>query len=177
MIMRATFTIRRLGPSDQEPFAALRLRALKEEPRSFAASYEEEQATCQVKFAGSISGQSPSAICGAFVDEQLVGILGLHVEEHIKARHKGSVWGMYVAPEYRRGGIAKALLCEIITYAERIPQLRQVQLGVGEWNANARDLYRRQGFIEWGIEPNALVVDGEAINEIAMNLELRDREQ
>jgi len=36
------------------------------------------------------------------VSSPLVGVAGFRVEDAVKLRHKGVLWGMYVRPEARR---------------------------------------------------------------------------
>ena len=50
--------------------------------------------------------------------------------------------------------------------------LTWLDLGVGIHNAPARALYERAGFAEWGIERDALRVDGAPVDEAHMSLEL-----
>jgi GNAT superfamily N-acetyltransferase len=61
---------------------------------------------------------SDNVIFGAFVQNQLVGVIGIFREDKIKVHHKGNIWGMYVDGPYRRKGIARKLLDTAIAHAK-----------------------------------------------------------
>ena len=47
---------------------------------------------------------------GAFYDSRLIGMAGFYREKGLKSRHKGRVWGVYVTPEARGGGIGRKMM-------------------------------------------------------------------
>ncbi len=85
-------------------------------------------------------------------------MVGLGREPRAKNRHKANVFGMYVAPEFRRRGIARALLRHLIAAARQERDLEQLVLTVTHSNESARALYESEGFRSFGIEPRALRV-------------------
>jgi GNAT superfamily N-acetyltransferase len=86
-------------------------------------------------------------VLGAFDErERLVGVAGFFRIEAVKARHKGVVWGMYVAPEARGRGVGKDLLEGLIERCMRLTELEQLNLDVVIPNDAARNLYLRSGF-------------------------------
>ena len=86
-------SIRRLGPNDASSYRTLRLRALREFPRAFASSYEEDE-----KLAPEVSekrlANDHNKFWGAFDGEELSGMVGLECETRAKNRHKAAVVGM-----------------------------------------------------------------------------------
>ena len=44
-------------------------------------------------------------VYGAFADGALAGVVGYSRDPRVKNRHRGKVFGMYVAPEHRRRGV------------------------------------------------------------------------
>ena len=108
---------------------------------------------------------------GAF-DPGLVGMIGLIREKHQKLRHRARIWGTFVVPERRGQGIAGALLDEAIERARALPGIERVDLGVATTNERASKLYESRGFREFGVEPDALRVDGRSIDEALMVLRL-----
>jgi len=112
-------------------------------------------------------------VFGAFSDaDDLVGIVGVTRDELEKMRHKGFIWGMYVAREYQGQGIAKRLLEAAIAHARGMPGLEQLRLIVGDANAGARRLYESLGFKPFGLEPRELKTDGKYYDSVHMWLEL-----
>ena len=162
-------TIRRLGPADATAFQALRLQGLLECPTAFASSHQEEAGEAVSAVAARLGDEGVCGVYGAFTpDGTLVAVAGLGRESMAKMAHKGVLWGMYVAPAWRRQGIAQALVTHLLAQAVREPGLRQVMLGVHAQNEPALALYRALGFVAWGTEPAAAWVDGEPQDETWM---------
>jgi RimJ/RimL family protein N-acetyltransferase len=152
-------SVRILNRADAAAFRELRLRALKEHADAFTSSYEEEVRKPLAATEERL-GAWDNTFWGAFVDGQLQGMVGLTREPRAKNRHKGDVVAMYVAPEYRRRGLAKTLLQAVIDHARNIAGLEQLVLSVTRSNEAARELYRAAGFTTFGVEPRAIKVDG-----------------
>jgi ribosomal-protein-alanine N-acetyltransferase len=74
-----------------------------------------------------------------------------------------------VHPNYRRRGIARALLSEVIGDAQQ-HSLARVMLEVRRSNIPAQTLYRRLGFVTAGIRKGYYSDDGE--DALAMTLEI-----
>lgn len=159
--------IRRLAPSDAEAFRAIRLEALAAHPEAFAASLAQESERPLAWFAERLES---NAVFGAFVDEALVGIMGLHVPDNEKLRHKGVLWTVYVAPAARGSGVSRALLRQLLDHAAMI--VEEVRLQVAESNAPAVALYEACGFATYGREPRALKIDGRYVDDLLMAVRL-----
>lgn len=166
--------IRRLTPVDAVAFQAFRLAALQEAPTAFGSSFEEEKDFPASVFEGWLAIKPDRAAFGAFQDDELVGLVALGRENKKKLVHKAFVWGMYVGPEHRGKGIAKALLQEALALARTVPDVLQVNLIVNAGNACAIGLYESFGFRSFGCEPGAMRINGELHDELHMFLPLTD---
>lgn len=82
-----------------------------------------------------------------------------------KLRHKAHIWGMYVAPEVRRGGHGSALLLFALERARQMSGVDQVNLGVNARNEAARALYESCGFTGFGTERGSLKIGEVAHDE------------
>jgi RimJ/RimL family protein N-acetyltransferase len=165
--------IRRLTESDAEAMWNLRRNALEGSPGSFGESVEEHQRTSVADFAERLrSGGSESFVFGAFENSTLIGMAGFYRERHAKRRHKGHVWGVFVYPEYRGHGVAKAMMSSLIAAARPLPGLVSISLSVTSAEEPARRLYLSLGFRPFGLEPRALQVDGTYLDELHMTLDL-----
>jgi ribosomal protein S18 acetylase RimI-like enzyme len=157
--------IRALIPDDATQYQALRLRGLREAPAAFASSFEEESATSADDVARRLQPKDSGAIFGCFDQSALAGVVGVQRETMLKLRHKAFIWGMYVAPEYRRRGHAKPLLAHALQHAWQSLQVVQVNLGVHTLNTAALALYRNAGFEIWGTERGSLIVGAQPQDE------------
>jgi ribosomal protein S18 acetylase RimI-like enzyme len=166
--------VRRLTEADAAEYRALRLRALREHPDAFTSSFEEDELK-PIEWARQRLGGRPEAphdfVLGAFAERILAGILGLSVEPRRKVRHIGEVFGMYVAPEYAGRGVGQSLLDACIARA-RATGLEQLRLTVTGSNTRAKALYERAGFRAFGLERNAVKVDGRYFDKCHMALAL-----
>ena len=159
-----SIAIRRLGPADAAIWRAIRLEALKAAPEAFGQSYEHAAAQPIEHFQRGVSGTHP--IFAAFAGASAVGTAGFYVMDGPKVAHRGMLWGMYVAPSHRGTGLARRLIETVIQYAEA--QVEQIHLHVVTVNATAYSLYRKMGFVPYGIEPRALRYDGRDYDETLM---------
>ena len=168
-------SIRKLTEDEAKDFRRLRLRALKEHPEAFGSSYEMESALPLQVVADRLRQSSESLddfTLGAYRQSELVGMVGFFRQRNEKERHKGNIWGMYVPSEEQGKGVGRALLTQAIERARLVPGLEQVGLAVVARNKRARSLYVSLGFETYGVEPNALFVDGEYLDEELMVLSL-----
>ena len=160
-------TVRRLQPADATHFQALRLRGLIECPTAFASSHEEECTMPEEVIAQRLAHAPARAVFGAF-DAVLAGIVGLQREAHLKLAHKGFIWGMYVAPEYRQRGVGRKLIDAALAHAYSLPGIVSVNLSVNAANPAAIALYEAAGFARYGVERDFMRVDGVPQDEIHM---------
>lgn len=151
--------LRSLGAPDAPAYRALRLRGLREHPLAFTSSFEEESLRPLADSAKRLTSEDTSRIYGAWNADELIGIGGLSLETRLKNRHKGTLVGLYVAPEYAGRGLGRKLVEHLLGQA-REAGLSTVVLTVTQGNAQARGLYQRCGFQSFGIEPDAIRVDG-----------------
>ncbi|MCY1243879.1 Acetyltransferase (GNAT) family protein [compost metagenome] len=105
---------------------------------------------------------------GAFEDGRLAGIVGLAFEPREKARHKVTLFGMYVTAGGRQRGLGYELVQAALAEAQHHGGLRLIQLTVTAGNDAAFNLYRRCGFVQFGLEPMAVRVGEDYFDKIHM---------
>jgi len=157
--------IRKLTPADAAVFREIRLTALQSDSPAFGSSYDEEKDRTAEQFAAWLQSSSDSMVFGAFVDERLVGMVGLARENKNKTRHKAVIWGMFTQREFRARGIGKELMSAAMAAARQMEGLEQVNLCVAANNEPAKWLYRFFGFRPFGYERNAMKENGHYIDE------------
>jgi ribosomal protein S18 acetylase RimI-like enzyme len=139
----------------------------------FLSSYQEEVTGSVEDVAARLAAGAPGTeVLGAFREDVLVGILGFYRHAHTKARHRVSLWGMYVAREERRRGIGKALLDEAIARLRAIGDVEQIELTVVQTEEPARRLYLARGFEVQGVMRCAMKDGEQYFHEDLMMLRL-----
>ena len=107
---------------------------------------------------------------GAFADGRLAGTAGYFRRHEAKTRHKGRIWGVFVAPAFRRHGLGRNLLRALIDEARTIDGLDQLDLSVATTQSAARRLYESLGFSIDGRELRSLKVGEAYVDEDLMAL-------
>jgi RimJ/RimL family protein N-acetyltransferase len=154
-----------------EAFQALRLRSIADMPEAIYPTHAEESSRTPEQIRARITETSHQVVFGAYQDGGLIGIAGLRREALAQVAHKGILWGVFVHPERRGGGIARRLLQALFHYARR-SGVRQIHLNVNVDNPRAASLYRSMGFEAYGREPDAMRVAGKYYDEDLMLLRL-----
>lgn len=163
--------IRLLSPADAQQLFSLRHQALLDSPYSFSASPEDDRVSSVAAAHEQLSRGPDSVVIGAFAQE-LVGMLGLYRLAQLKTAHVVYIWGVFVAPQWRGHGLAKGLLEAAIAHARALPGVTSMQLSVNETTPGAQRVYESVGFRAWGVEPDALRLDGRSTSETHMSLDL-----
>jgi ribosomal protein S18 acetylase RimI-like enzyme len=166
----ARIEIRRLMQADAADavlYRDIRLEALGVHPEAFGSTLEIEAAQPSGWFADRLGS---STVLAGFRDAELVAVAGFAIQQGQKQAHKGAIWGMYVRSDARRTGIGRRLIEAILDLARDRVEL--IQLTVIRDNEQARRLYASVGFLEYGIERNALKQDGRYYDEVLMAKDL-----
>jgi ribosomal protein S18 acetylase RimI-like enzyme len=162
--------LRPLTAADAEAWWHLRLEALRNDSASFADSAEEHQTKTLDIARERLSGDpAEKFVLGMFEDGKLTATAGFYRYTHLKERHKGHIWGVYVRPESRGQGVARSLMEEIIRRARTIDGIEQILL-VASAHLPARKLYEAMGFQAYGIEPQSLKIGIEYVDDVLMIL-------
>jgi ribosomal protein S18 acetylase RimI-like enzyme len=111
-------------------------------------------------------------VLGAFEEGRLAGIVGLAFEPREKARHKVTLFGMYVTARVRQRGLGYKLVQAALVEAKDHAGVRLIQLTVTAGNAAAFNLYQRCGFVQYGLEPMAVRVGEDYFDKLHMWREL-----
>jgi RimJ/RimL family protein N-acetyltransferase len=182
--------VRRLAPSDRDQYRALAIRGYTDHPEAFTSSAAERSALPLSWWEQRLAPSGSSEIIfGAFKsasgDElvldhqasktQLVGVAGLSLELREKAQHKATLIGMYISPEARGQKVGQQLVNAVLDHAKQIPNLRIVQLTVTVGNLSAQTLYEQCGFETFGIEPFAVLWQGQFYSKRHMTIDLGSR--
>jgi len=165
--------IRRLKESDSTLFFQLRLEGLRLVPTAFGGDYIDELKKGSAFFDAILEAQNPdNVIYAAFDGLEMVGCIGIFRQTGTKYKHKSMIWGMYIKKSYQGQGIGKDLLVQAIQHARSLPGVVNIHLSAESTNVPATALYKKLGFINWGTEPQALLINGKYYDEDQMVLVL-----
>lgn len=164
--------IRRLGPDDQVAYAALRLRGLELHPEAFGTGAADWRAGAPEQVRRSLDGGPDDVVLGAFVEETLVGLVGLKRERKFAVSHKGTIWGLVVAPEHRRAGHGRALLGRLLEVARGLDGLVHVRALVTSTGVAALATFEQAGFERYGLEVGGIQVEGERYDQVYLRRDL-----
>lgn len=169
--------IDRLLPPNAGAYRALMLEAYAAHPEAFTSSVAERAALplswWEVRLAG--DPLAAEVVLGASEGDALLGVVGLSFERRDKARHKATLFGMYLPLARRGSGLGRELVEAALDFARSRPGVRIVQLTVSEGNRSAEALYRQCGFIPFGVEPFAVAVGTHYVSKIHMWCDLDAR--
>ncbi len=166
--------IRPLDAADAQAYRALMLEAYGAYPQAFTSSVA-ERAAMPLNWWEKRLDSPLDRLLGAFEGDQLAGIVGLAFEPREKARHKVTLFGMYVTQAYQQRGLGRELVEAALAEARGQKRLKLIQLTVTAGNEAALALYQRCGFIQYGLEPLAVRVGDEYFDKIHLWRELTDR--
>jgi ribosomal protein S18 acetylase RimI-like enzyme len=139
----SSVTIRPFEAAEWPAWRALRLRALADSPDAFSATLADAQAradeTWQALLAQTVASPHHLPLL-AEVNSKPAGLAWANIEADI-----ATLYQVWVAPEHRGRGIARALLTRAIGWA-RERGATAVELDVTAGDTPAVRLYRRLGF-------------------------------
>lgn len=119
-------TIRTLTPADAQAYRVFRLAALQEKPPAFSILYEKEENLPIETIASRLQESQDHYLLGAFVENDLVGIIRFSRSEEENEHHRALIASFYVHPNFRRQGIGKELLAQVLTRAHSNADLRRI---------------------------------------------------
>ena len=151
-------TLRRLKAEDVDAFRAMRLRALRDHPRAYMQTFEEENVRPRKFHEFMVEN---NIIMGAFHENTVVGVTTLvgytilSLNGLTKTKHKGIVWGAYVLPEHRYKDLAKDMRLRLFEIAKEIG-LTACTSSIVANNPAALKVHQGVGYIEMFREKDAV---------------------
>jgi len=157
VIARDRIVVRALEKGDLHRYRAIRLSALQRAPMAFGSSFEEENAYSDSVFA------------------RRLGTAGMFRHDRRSERHRGTLWGVYVAPEARGLQLGRALVGKVIDHAAT--QVVVLDAKVVATNEAAKRVYYALGFKTYGVEPKSLYVQGQYLDQELIYIDFTDPER
>lgn len=156
-----------LDPSRAKAFRQLMLEAYSLHPEAFMSNLSHREKLPLSWWEGQLDDEL-NALFGAFVDAELVGIVGLAFEPWEDAQHKATLFGLYVPEAFRGQGLGERLVQAVVSLAEEEPVIKVIDLTVSASSTAALALYRRCGFEQSGLEDSAIRVGEDYYDRVHM---------
>ena len=159
---------------DIKPYTELRREMLHRCPWAFAASPDDDLASHPESVKVWFGEPEHEVIVIDHPEEpkRLATVVGVRRETKTKFRHRASIWGVYTTPDARGHGFGRMAMEAAIGLARSWRGVDILQLGVSGNAPEAMRLYLSLGFVEWGIEPDCVRVDGVSYDEHYLSLRL-----
>lgn len=112
-------SIRRLVPADAPAYRGLMLEGYADHPDAFTSSVSERAAMPLAWWESRLSAnpRASEVVFGSMQGDELAGVAGLAFESREKARHKATLFGMYVPRRFRYGGVGGELVLAALAHA------------------------------------------------------------
>jgi ribosomal protein S18 acetylase RimI-like enzyme len=167
--------IRPLTPSDWQRYKSIRLRSLENSPDAFGSTFERELTLTDEEWQARVNPALRDGLALPLIVEFDGNAVGLACGViHSADASVAHVYQMWISPEMRGKGIAKALLAQIKTWAVNM-NCKRVTLGVTTNNHAAVSLYKSFGFVATGDVEELRA--GSALRSQTMVFELTDSYQ
>jgi predicted GNAT family acetyltransferase len=160
--------VARLTADDLRAFRDLHAYGLKQDPNALVESAEQDAARADADVAAMLARGDA---WGVFLDDRLVGKFVMDAPPYAQLAHTRWLHAVYLHPDARGTGASDALMRAALTEAEAQNATR-VLLWVNGRNSAARRYYERLGFVEMGRIDGGVVIDGEAVDDVLMGLNL-----
>lgn len=156
--------LRPLTSQDAEAYEALYLEGVTNFPTAFLRTAEEVRATRSDEIARVLDS---GKITGAFEAGDLIGLAGLEPHNLTATQHRAMIGPFYVKPSHHGGGVAQALMDELVRRAGEMGVI-QLELVVWSGNPRAQKFYARNGFVQTGVMPRSVRIGGEYHDDFFM---------
>lgn len=104
----------------------------------------------------------------AVVDGKIIGAINTNPQKRARVRHAVD-FGIAILPPYQGLGLGKAMIGEMINWAQAHPVVSRIDLHVHGQNIGAIGLYEKLGFQHEGVHKNAIrYEDGTFMDDITM---------
>ena len=156
-----------LDPSHARAYRQLMLEAYAQHPEAFVSRIAHRE-KLPLSWWESQLDDELSTLYGAFVEGQLVGIVGLAFEPWEDMQHKATLFGLYVCERCRGQGLGEQLVHAVLSLAEEEPDINVIELTVSANSLPALALYTRCGFQQSGLEDCAIRVGEDYYDRVHM---------
>ena len=171
---KGTLILRNSTAVDAPSLKDLRLEALSLHPEVYAVDYESAARQDLTWWGDRLTerfNDGKEIICIAESNGELVGMAGIFRGRWPNTIHSATVWGVYVKPEWRGLHIAERLIRLCLSWGKE-QGVTIAKIAVIAENTSGLRCYKRCGFVEYGVEPGAILYNGIHHDEVLLALDI-----
>jgi len=168
------YIARKIEADEWQKYKKIRLEALKNDPRAFRSSYEEEVGRTDDEWRNRVEPTLTDnnirlLVCVPKNDNEFLAIGGAYTENNPEEWH---IMAIYVSPEFRERGISRILMEEIIKIMKSRKGVKRLILLMNAGQGAALHLYQSFGFRVIATFNNRPFGDGHFYDEYEMMLDI-----
>ena len=167
-------TIEILGPDQWKEYQEIRLKSLKTDPTAFAISYQQFLEQGEEKIRKNLSDPNRKNYI-AKIGDKIVALAEYSLETPENVKHLAKIHAVFVDPDFRGKGIGYSLLKRMIDDLHNNPVTVRVVLSVNNENETAKNLYKKLGFVQFGVGEKEMKISGRYYDLAQMELIFRDK--
>lgn len=157
--------IRWLGADDLAQWREIRAEGLRLNPSAFLTTLDEFLAESDASVQAKLSKGN---VLGAFEGDVLMCVAAYGRKTNKRqTQHRAEITAVYARPAARGTGLATRLMGHLEAHA-RAQGVTQLELDVEASNMAALRFYEKLGYKQFGVLPNAALVDGIASDDLFM---------
>ena len=167
-------TIKILGPDQWQEYKEIRLNAFQTDPTSFGETYEREEKKSEKELRAQLSDPNYRTYI-AKVGDRIVAMASYNIFLPQHVEHTAMISTVFTDPGFRKRGLSEKLMKRVLDDLHNNQKTSRVRLSVGTVHIAAREMYKKLGFVEFGIAKREMKVDGKYYDQVHMDLFFEDR--
>ena len=168
------FKIEVITPDQWKDYQEFRLKSLQDDPSAFGASYEESVLHTEAQIRQKLSNPNRRDYV-AKIGDRIVAMANYVLETSMHVRHLAKIHGVFTDPEFRGRGVGFNLLKKILDDLHQNSVTAKVVLGVNNENEAPKNLYKKLGFVQFGLGKKEMKVNGKYYDQAQMELIFEDK--
>jgi len=163
-----------LGPEQWKDYREIRLRALKTDPTAFGESYEREITKSEQETRQKLSNPDYKTYIVRIGNKvAAMAVSSLEKPQHVE--HLAKLHSIFTDPDFRKQGIGSKLLGQVLKDLHQNLITSRVILSVNNEQEVAKEMYKKLGFVQYGLGTKEMKVDGKYYDMAEMELIFKDK--
>ena len=165
----------KLSPNRWREHKELRLKSLQTDPGAWEHTYENVSMYPDQRWSERLENswnERESLTLFGEIDGKLVGMAGAVWDDRGSKKDVAMIVSVYLLPEFRGQGIARKIVEAVIDRLIEKKRFKKIELWVVDANTEAKELYKKLGFVQVQTIHKELVEKGESVYEAIMEKDI-----